>query len=139
MSVAVDLDALAEAFEDASPALEYYVDRFTGEVILVSETLGFIEAGHQRAAMAAEPDRFLAVPAQSPAERVEELEAFADEADDRLAEQAEAALDSGDPLGRFGKLLAAHDDLAVEWRGFRSRQVRERAAAWAKAQGFTGS
>jgi hypothetical protein len=136
VSVTVDLDALAEAFEDASVSLEYYVDCVTGEVILVSETLGFIEAGHQRAAMAEQPNRYFAVPIQSPAERIEELEAFADAADDAMAEKIEAALDSGDPMGRFAKQLAAHDDLAVEWRAFRSRQARERAAQWAAENGF---
>ena len=41
----VDLEELTDAFEDASAELNYFVDLETGDVILVSETLGFIEAG----------------------------------------------------------------------------------------------
>lgn len=44
--IAVNLDDLVEAMEDASETLNYFVDRETGEVVLLPPTRsGFIEAG----------------------------------------------------------------------------------------------
>jgi hypothetical protein len=47
----VDLDNLTDAFEDASPVMPYFLDRATGEILLVADALGFIDAERQRLAM----------------------------------------------------------------------------------------
>ena len=41
---AINLDDLADAFEDASPVMPYFLDRDTGDILLVADALGFIDA-----------------------------------------------------------------------------------------------
>jgi hypothetical protein len=137
MTIAVDLDALIEAFEDASPALNYYVDRETGEVILVSETLGFIEAGQQRAEMAEQPGRYIAIPAAGTTELTDDLESFIDSIEDETVQAAlEDALDAPDVAAGLTKALAKREAVAEAWSRYRHDRFRDRALRWLEANGF---
>lgn len=136
--VRVDLDALTEAFEDASAELSYFVDRVTGEVILVSDTLGFIEAGLQRAEMAEEPDRYVPVPVSGLDELIEDLEAFIDGLGDEAIQDAlEQTLDTADPKSALNANVAKHEEIARAWRRHRTAQFRGRAAEWLNQNGFS--
>jgi hypothetical protein len=140
MTVRVVLDELIEAFADASPALSYFVDRETGEVILVSDTLGFIEAGLQRAEMSEAPGRYLPVPVSGLDEFVEDLEAFIDELDDKSAQEAlEGTLDAPDPRKALDAYLAKHDSLTSLWTEHRNARFRTRAVTWLKESGFSSA
>ena len=118
--IAVNLDDLVEAMEDASETLNYFVDRETGEVVLVSDTLGFIEAGYQRIEMAKSRGRYVPVPIGAATSFSGDLESFIDGlSDEELAGQLEEALDALDP----GKREERHDDrrskeYARQWRYF---------------------
>jgi hypothetical protein len=138
--VTVDLDDLTEAFMDASLALNYFVDLQTGDVILVSETLGFIEAGQQRFEMELSPGRYLAVPVERALCYEDDLMLFLERVTDReLAEALERALERADPPQRVDALLAPYPAIAGAWAAFRRAQVRQRAVDWAALQGLTGS
>lgn len=138
MSPHVDLDALAEAFADATPALAYFVDAETGEVVLVSDTLGFIEAGQQRLAMAEHPGRYLQVPESTVSDLEKDVEAFVEtlDDDDELAEALDDALDGVDVQRDVAAVYAKREGAAAQWRAFRDARFRERAAAWAHEHGF---
>jgi hypothetical protein len=130
----VDLDDLTLAFEDASPTLSYFVDRETGEVILVSDTLGFIEAAHQRAAMAEAPGRYVPVPVSTLDDFIEDVEAFIDEIDDeQLQIDLDDALGAVDVRKRIAAVLARDEGVEAAWKRFRQERFRERAAAWISA------
>jgi hypothetical protein len=134
----VDLDALTEAFEDATAELSYFVDRETGEVTLVSDTLGFIEAGLQRAEMAEAPGRYVSVPVSGLDELTEDLEAFIDGlADESIQEALEATLDAPDPRKALDAYLAKHEDLAPEWQRHQRARFQARAGKWLKENGFS--
>lgn len=127
----VDLDELTGAFEDASPVLNYFVDLHTGEIVLVSETLGFIEAGQQRFEMNLSPGRFLAVPVEGATVYEDDLEAFLDRVDDdALVNDLENALDDPDPAKRIDAILSQHEEIAADWKRFRRARIRERALEW---------
>lgn len=136
----VDLDDLTDAFADASPALNYFVDLETGEVLLVSETLGFIEAGQQRFEMELSPGRFLEVPVERALLYEDDLMLFLERvADAQLAGSLEGALERADPADRVAALLAPHAEIAAAWTAFRHAQVRGRATAWLEEHRLTGS
>lgn len=137
MTIKVDLAELTEAFEDATPALNYYVDRVTGEVILVSETLGFIESRMQREEMALQPGRHLAVPTSGAGDLIDDLESFIDQLDDQSAQAAlEDALESADVAAALPRALAKRDEVARMWSDHRRARFRARAAAWLTEHGF---
>lgn len=140
MSVRVDLDELTEAFADASPKLNYYVDRETGEVVLVSDTLGFIEAGLQRVEMGKSPGRYLPVPVAGLNQFTEDLESFIDELDDEATQESlEELLDAPDPIKSLASYLTDHEEIATAWANYRHACFRDRAKRWLIEQGFTTS
>jgi hypothetical protein len=124
---AVDLDDLTDAFEDASPVMPYFLDRTTGEILLVSDALGFIDAERQRLAMKKERTRYIPIPPLSFAWREEAMEAFLDQiADDGLAEQLEAALELPEPGKAWNKILGED----AGWLDFLRTRTRSHAEAW---------
>ncbi len=136
--IAVNLDDLVEAMEDASETLNYFVDRETGEVVLVSDTLGFIEAGYQRIEMAKSRGRYEPVPIGATTNFSSDLEAFIDGlSDEELAEQLEEALDALDPGKRVAAILGEHDEFSSAWTKFRSERSKERALAWLATIGMS--
>jgi len=137
VTIAVDLESLTEAFEDASTELSYFVDRETGEVILVSETLGFIEAAQQRGLMAETPGRFVQVPISSEAEFVEDVERYLDDVSDPVARRAlDEAVWDDNPSSAVAKVLDRYGELGPKLRRFRRSQFRLRALAWLVVNGL---
>jgi hypothetical protein len=124
---AVDLDDLTDAFEDASPVMPYFLDRETGEILLVADALGFIDAERQRLDMKRERARYLPIPPLSFAWREDVMEAFLDQVDDeRLAGQLEAALDLPEP-GKTWNTIVGED---TRWLDFLRMHMRAHAEAW---------
>jgi hypothetical protein len=123
----VDLDNLTDAFEDASPVMPYFLDGETGEILLVADALGFIDAERQRLAMKKQRSRYIAIPPLSAAWREDVMEAFLDRIDDeKLAERLEAALELPEPGRAWNNLLGEDAD----WRDFLRAQTRAHAEAW---------
>jgi len=126
---AVDLEHLTDAFADASPVMPYFLDRTTGEILLVSDALGFIDAERQRLQMAKQRNRYIAIPPLSSAWREEVMEAFLDRVvDEKLSEQLEAALDLPDPAKPWNNIVGEDAD----WIAFLRSQTREHAETWLK-------
>ena len=136
----VSLEQLTDAFEDASAELSYFVDLETGDVILVSDTLGFIEAGQQRFEMDLTPGRFVSIPAAPALDFDDDMDAFIDRIDDDdLATALEHALDGANPSKRIDALLTPHPVIAADWKQFRRERVRKRGATWARELKLTVS
>jgi len=124
---AVNLDNLTDAFEDASPVMPYFLDRTTGEILLVADALGFIDAERQRLAMKKERLRYIPIPPLSAAWREDVMEAYLDHIDDeKLSEQLEAALELPEP-GKAWNNIVGED---ADWRDFLRTQTRAHAEAW---------
>lgn len=133
---AIDLDDLADAFADASPVMPYFLDRDTGEILLVADALGFIDAERQRLAMAEEPRRFVPIPPLSPRWRDDVMDAFLDEIeDDALIERLETALDRPDPVKAWNVIIGEDHD----WIRFVRMKTRQRAEEWLREKGGTES
>jgi len=123
----VDLDDLTDAFEDASTVMPYFLDRETGEILLVADALGFIDAERQRLAMKKERARYIPIPPLSLAWREEVMEGFLDQIDDvDLAGKLEAALDLPEP-GLTWNTLVGED---AHWLNFLRSHIRAHAKAW---------
>ena len=131
---AVDLDDLAEAFADASAVMPYFLDRRTGEVILVSDALGFIDAERQRLAMREEPRRYVAIPVAGSGWWLALMDAYLETvADERLAARLERGLDALDPVAAWRNILGADPARNAEWEATMAVAQRERAAVWLAA------
>jgi hypothetical protein len=123
----VDLDNLTDAFEDASPVMPYFLDRETGEILLVADALGFIDAERQRLAMKKQRSRYIAIPPLSAAWREDVMEAYLDRIDDeKLAVKLEGALELTEPGKAWNNIVGADGD----WLEFLRLQIRAHAKAW---------
>lgn len=91
--VAVDLEELRFAMEDASYDHRYFLDTETGEVILVSELLDDDDPRQQLSDISeAEPGRYLEVPRADPREGYADMQDFIDRvSDERLHELLDVA------------------------------------------------
>jgi len=124
---AVDLEVLTDAFEDASPVMPYFLDRETGEILLVADALGFIDAERQRLAMKKERKRYIPIPPLSIGWREEVMEAYLDRIDDeKLSKRLDAALELPDP-GKSWNNIVGED---ANWIAFLRTQTRAHAEAW---------
>jgi hypothetical protein len=124
---AVNLDDLTDAFEDASPVMPYFLDRTTGEILLVADALGFIDAERQRLAMKKERARYIPIPPLSTGWREEVMEAYLDRVDDdMLAGQLEAALDLPEPGKAWDKIVGED----ARWLAFLRSHIRAHAESW---------
>ncbi len=123
----VDLDNLTDAFEDASPVMPYFLDRETGEILLVADALGFIDAERQRLAMKKERKRYIPIPPLSIGWREEVMETYLDRIEDeKLAERLEMALELPEP-GKAWNNIVGED---ANWIAFLQTQTRAHAEAW---------
>ncbi len=129
--IPVDLEELAFAFDDGSPEHEYFLDLETGEVLLVAEELGFIEARQERERIAEHVERYLPVPQLGATVASGDMDAFVETvADDRLQELLDVALDGQGACRRFRDALDRYPAERDRWHAFRHERLMARVRAW---------
>ncbi len=131
----VDLDELAFAFDDGSPEHEYFLDLETGEVLLVSDNLGYIEAQQERERIEEEFDRFLPIPQSGSSAGYEDMDAFVETVEDeRLLELLDVALDGKGAFRRFRDVLDRYPAERDRWYAFKDERLKTRIREWLTAE-----
>lgn len=135
--VAVDLEELRFAMEDASYDHGYFLDTETGEVILVSELLDDDDARQQLSDIdEAEPGRYLEVPRADSREGYADMQDFIDRvSDERLHELLDVAIQGRGAFGRFKDVLARHPAERQHWFDFQTSRLEARAREWLAEEG----
>ena len=129
--VRVDLEELAFAFGDGSPEHEYFLDLETGEVILVSDTLGYIEARQERERIEEEFKRFLPIPQPGSSAGYQDMEAFIETVEDeRLGELLDNALDGKGAFRRCRDVLDRYPAERDRWDAFKDERLKSRVRDW---------
>lgn len=130
-TVPVDLEELAFAFDDGSPEHEYFLDLETGEVILVSENLGLIEARQERERIEDGLDRFLRIPQPGSSAGYQDMDEFVETVeDDRLLELLDVALDGKGAFRRFRDVLDRYPAERDRWYAFKDERLKTRIRDW---------
>ena len=133
--VAVDLEELAFAFDDGSPEHEYFLDLATGEVLLVSDNLGYIEARQERERIEEESDRFLSIPQFGSSAESADMESFVETVEDeRLLALLEGALDGNGAFRRFRDVLNRYPVERDRWYAFKDERLKTRIREWLTAE-----
>jgi predicted nucleotidyltransferase len=148
----VDLPGLMAAFEDASWETSYYLDRETGEVILLtSEELGYVDEPpdwplpewQQEAVKQAEKiwldggKRYLHVPDADSREGYGDMEDFiATVEDEHLRQLLWVAINGRGAFRRFKDILYDHSRERNRWFSFGDAQVRRRVLDWLESEGI---
>jgi hypothetical protein len=133
----IDLEDVTIAMGVAnSGMLHHYVDRETGEVLLISED-ELEEQAEDRARIEAEPGRFIEVPPDDSHEAYRDMEDFAaTAADARLQERLWWALNGPRPFRRFKDAVADDPTEEERWFCFRDERLIARAVAWLAEEGL---
>jgi predicted nucleotidyltransferase len=148
----VDLPGLMAAFEDASWETSYYLDRETGEVILLTdEELGYVDEPpnrplpewQQEAVKRAEEvwldggKRYLRVPDADSREGYGDMEDFIATVDDEhLRAQLWVAISGRGAFRRFKDVLYDYPRERKRWFSFGDTQVRRRVLDWLESEGI---
>lgn len=127
----IDLDELCFAMEDSSYEDNYYLDRKTGEILLISEYMDDEEIEKLRDKIDENPDRYERVPKAEPYEGYQDMEDFIATVEDKhLAELLEVAIDGKGAFRRFKDVLVRYPEERERWFRFKDERMEEKASEW---------
>ncbi|MFC1539910.1 UPF0158 family protein [Gemmatimonadota bacterium] len=143
----VEITEIAEAMGIDRVTNEWYLDRDTGEVVIVPEEIFFEletdtfdpdemtdwdrENQALARAMDDDPDRYLWIPRTEASETYELMLHFADSREDEnLRRLLEVALDGKGAFGRFRHVLAEYPEERDEWFRIKDRATEKMARDW---------
>ena len=160
----VSYSDLEGAFTSGSEELQYWLDKQTGELILISEDMeawatsdddtdevpewareGVEQARRVLRAIgeletgeeSEEADRFLSIPTIDSHEGYRTMEEFVETVKNpRLQVSLVRALQGGKPFRRFKAALSEYPAQREEWFAFENQRVRETIKEWAEAEGI---
>jgi hypothetical protein len=136
VTVAVDLEELAEVFDGSPGEGDGQLDRLTGQVWPPAAVDYVADAGEEDVDFD-DPDRWLAVTPEGSAAAYRDMTSFvATVADEALADKVHRAVQGRGAFRRFRDTLADADDEFTRWHRFAADRQRGRARAWLADQGY---
>ena len=131
--VAIDWEALEDAFENNAPEVHSYLHLLTGEVLRVVDGIADPD---MHARIAQSPD-YLRVDPVNSREQYRWMERFIPMVDDaELRDDLVHAIDGRGAFRRFKDVLIDVTDVRERWFAFRSERLRVFMEAWLAAQGL---
>ncbi|MEO8612527.1 MAG: UPF0158 family protein [Chloroflexota bacterium] len=127
----VNLSDLEEAFENASWEAEYYLDRETGEVILISSMITDSDGITQQLKDVADNGRYLPIPHALPRDGYRDMERFIETVKDTgLHALLSAAINGKGAFRRFKDVLHDYLQERERWFRFQADRVQQRVLEW---------
>jgi hypothetical protein len=135
--IALEMDELCAALDDASYEHRYFLDTETGEVIMVSEMSDAEEVQQQLAEIDdAEPGRYLEVPPADSHEAYRDMEDFiVTVPDKRLQDLLDVAIQGRGAFRRFKDVLTRDPAERQRWFDFQASRLKARAREWLAEEG----
>src|SRR5688572_26596738 len=134
VEVAVDWEALEDAFENNAPEVHSYLHLSTGEVLRVVDGIADPQMHSRIAADAA----YVRVEPVSSREQYRWMERFIQMLDPSdLRDELTLAIDGRGAFRRFKDVLMAHAPERERWFAFRSERLRVFMEAWLSSNGLT--
>ncbi len=135
--VNINWEELCEAIGDYSQTRYYFLNKLTGELLVLSEYMS--EAGKMELRKKLGPSKlsdYMPVPTLASREGYKMMEDFAEILyDDKLKEHLKEILSSESPFKKFKDIVMKHPEERIHWLEFRQKKLREQAEAWLKQEG----
>lgn len=132
-SIKVNWSSLETAFERNAPELHSFIDRETGDIVVVVD--GRIEDEENQHRIAAEPERFVKIDPASSREQYRWMERFvASLADGQLREKLLQSIDGKGAFRRFKDVLLGYPDDRERWFNYRSSLLHHHINQWFKGK-----
>jgi hypothetical protein len=127
----IDLSELELAFENASWEAEYYLDRETGEIILIGSMITTSSGVTQQIQNVTDKDRYLQVPHAVPRDGFRDMERFVETVKDVGLHQAlSVAVNGKGAFRRFKDVLHDYPQERERWFRFQADRVQQRVLEW---------
>jgi Uncharacterised protein family (UPF0158) len=127
----IDLSQLEEAFENASWEAEYYLDRETGDIILISSMITTSSGITQQIQNMTDKNRYLPVPHATPRDGFRDMERFAETIRDTVLRQLlNTAINGKGAFRRFKDVLHDYPPERERWFRFQADRVQQRVLEW---------
>jgi hypothetical protein len=154
----VDFEMIGMAMEDVSrDTMEYYLDKETGQVIVLSEEIARYAEEDEDSIREDLPDwqkgeiqvadnirndsidRYINIPEKPTHESYNIMVDFAEKVEDELLrEKLYIALDGKGAFGRFKRVISDYPDYEREWFEFKEGRIKEEVMEWLSLIGIKG-
>ena len=151
-----DLETIANAMEDTDRMdMDYYLDKETGEVIvLLEEIFRYAEEDQDKVRedlpdwqkeqvklaqdiLFKNPDRYICIPERPSYEGYNLMVEFAEKVEDELLrEKLSIALDGKGAFRRFKNVIADYPDYREKWFKFRDEKMNKKVIEWLNSIGI---
>jgi len=151
-----DLETIANAMEDTDRMdMDYYLDKETGEVIvLLEEIFRYAEEDQDKVRedlpdwqkeqvklaqdiLFKNPDRYICIPKRPSYEGYNLMVEFAEKVEDELLrEKLSIALDGKGAFRRFKNVIADYPDYREKWFKFRDEKMNKKVIEWLNSIGI---
>ncbi|MCK4306885.1 hypothetical protein KAW50_01505 [candidate division WOR-3 bacterium] len=135
--VNINWEELCEAIGDYSQTRYYFLNKLTGELLVLSEYMS--EAGKMELRKKLGPSKlsdYMPVKMLASREGYKMMEDFVEVLYDvKLKEHLKEALSSENPFKKFKDLVMKHPEERIHWLEFRQKKLREQAEMWLKQEG----
>jgi len=146
------------AMEDVSrDTMEYYLDKETGQVIMLSEEVSRYAEGDEDIIIEDLPDwqkgeiqiaenirndsidRYINIPEKPTYESYNVMVSFTEKVEDELLkEKLYIALDGKGAFGRFKRVISDYSDYEKKWYEFKAERTKEEVMEWLNLIGIKG-
>jgi hypothetical protein len=127
----IDLSELELAFDNSSWEAEYYLDRETGDIILIGSMITDITGITQQIEDVSNRERYLQVPHADSREEHSNMERFAASVQDTaLRQRLDVALKGKGAFRRFKDALLDYPSERERWFRFQADRVQQRILDW---------
>lgn len=127
----IDLADLEQAFENASWEAEYYLDRETGEIILIGSMIMDMSTVTGQIENVADKTRYLRVPHAESRDTQNDMERFVETIKDKALRQSLSGILKGkNTFRRFKDGLLDYPQERERWFRFQADRVRQRVIDW---------
>lgn len=134
-SIKVNWSYVETAFERNSPDLHSYIDRETGDVLVVVDGVPDDEENRRR--IAATPERFVKIDPASSREQYRWMERFVASVEDgQLRERLLVAIDGKGAFRRFKDVLLSYPHERERWFNYRSALLHYHINRWFETKGL---
>jgi hypothetical protein len=132
-TIKVKWDYVETAFERNSPDLQSYIDRETGDVLVIVE--GLAEDDEARRKVASRPERYVRIEPASSREQYRWMERFVSSVpDDQLRERLLLSIDGKGAFRRFKDVLLSFPVERERWFNFRADLLHYHINEWFKSK-----
>jgi hypothetical protein len=134
--IKVKWDYVETAFERNSPDLQSYIDRDTGDVLVVVE--GVPDDDEARRRVSENPERYVKIEPASSREQYRWMERFvASVQEESLRERLLLAIDGKGAFRRFKDVLMSYPVERERWFNYRAKLLHYHINEWFAAKGYT--